>query len=136
MEAGRGNRTLVFSLEGYCSTIELHPRWVLQEWGVQDSNLRRKNPSDLQSDPFDRSGNSPRASARGQWRRRMLWLCACCGCLWWPPAGNVRVVDVTSGWQVVLGTGFGDWFWDADVVRIASCGRKCETVFAVFGCGQ
>ena len=29
------------------------------KWGVQDSNLRRKNPSDLQSDPFDRSGNSP-----------------------------------------------------------------------------
>ena len=26
--AGEGNRTLVFSLEGYCSTIELHPRWV------------------------------------------------------------------------------------------------------------
>ena len=25
-KAGRGNRTLVFSLEGYCSTIELHPR--------------------------------------------------------------------------------------------------------------
>ena len=24
-KAGRGNRTLVFSLEGYCSTIELHP---------------------------------------------------------------------------------------------------------------
>ena len=34
------------------------------QWGVQDSNLRRKNPSDLQSDPFDRSGNSPRAHAR------------------------------------------------------------------------
>ena len=93
-EAGRGNRTLVFSLEGYCSTIELHPRrttagssrreprhpgfacragmlgWrVLPrhtgQWGVQDSNLRRNNPSDLQSDPFDRSGNSPRAPARG-----------------------------------------------------------------------
>ena len=29
VEAGRGNRTLVFSLEGYCSTIELHPRlWM------------------------------------------------------------------------------------------------------------
>ena len=28
-KAGRGNRTLVFSLEGYCSTIELHPRlWM------------------------------------------------------------------------------------------------------------
>ena len=25
-KAGEGNRTLVFSLEGYCSTIELHPR--------------------------------------------------------------------------------------------------------------
>jgi hypothetical protein len=24
--AGEGNRTLVFSLEGCCSTIELHPR--------------------------------------------------------------------------------------------------------------
>src|SRR4029079_157910 len=24
-KAGEGNRTLVFSLEGYCSTIELHP---------------------------------------------------------------------------------------------------------------
>ena len=29
------------------------------DWGVQDSNLRRLKPSDLQSDPFDRSGNSP-----------------------------------------------------------------------------
>ena len=26
---------------------------------MQDSNLRRHKPSDLQSDPFDRSGNSP-----------------------------------------------------------------------------
>jgi hypothetical protein len=24
--AGEGNRTLVISLEGFCSTIELHPR--------------------------------------------------------------------------------------------------------------
>ena len=51
--AGEGNRTLVFSLEGYCSTIELHPPDHLQDqrfraghpallqWGVQDSNLRR-----------------------------------------------------------------------------------------------
>ena len=27
IKAGEGNRTLVFSLEGYCSTIELHPRF-------------------------------------------------------------------------------------------------------------
>src|SRR5215831_3185868 len=25
--AGEGNRTLVISLEGFCSTIELHPPW-------------------------------------------------------------------------------------------------------------
>ena len=30
--AGEGNRTLVFSLEGCCSTIELHPRiiWCIE----------------------------------------------------------------------------------------------------------
>ena len=27
--AGEGNRTLVFSLEGCCSTIELHPRYAM-----------------------------------------------------------------------------------------------------------
>src|SRR5262245_29851197 len=58
LEAGEGNRTLVFSLEGYCSTIELHPRVRMVctvrccsvrclrascvQWGVQDSNLRRQ----------------------------------------------------------------------------------------------
>jgi hypothetical protein len=40
-KAGRGNRTLVFSLEGYCSTIELHPqlafrliRWIDHREGL------------------------------------------------------------------------------------------------------
>lgn len=32
---------------------------IFAKWGVQDSNLRRPKPSDLQSDPFDRSGNPP-----------------------------------------------------------------------------
>ena len=43
-KAGEGNRTLVFSLEGYGSTIELHPQariMPVRQWGVQDSNLRR-----------------------------------------------------------------------------------------------
>ena len=40
-------------------------------WGVQDSNLRRHKPSDLQSDPFDRFGNSPRFE---QTRRRAATL--------------------------------------------------------------
>ena len=30
-----------------------------QKWGVQDSNLRRHEPTDLQSVPFDRFGNPP-----------------------------------------------------------------------------
>ena len=33
--AGEGNRTLVVSLEGFCSAIELHPRFRSQESGVR-----------------------------------------------------------------------------------------------------
>src|SRR5262245_11371438 len=33
--AGEGNRTLVVSLEGFCSTIELHPRVRSQKSGVR-----------------------------------------------------------------------------------------------------
>ena len=53
--AGEGNRTLVISLEGFCSTIELHPHTTLIPlhattldtkpgeiwWREKDSNLRR-----------------------------------------------------------------------------------------------
>ena len=58
--AGEGNRTLVVSLEGFCSTIELHPRahapplgcsasihaphFLIPEWWRgKDSNLRRQS---------------------------------------------------------------------------------------------
>ena len=98
--AGEGNRTLVFSLEGYGSTIELHPQCghltmvpasgragVVAWWKVGSMSLGADSPrkrvraawrevsvggtgfepvkavpSDLQSDPFDRSGNPPRSS--------------------------------------------------------------------------
>src|SRR5687768_6117089 len=33
--AGEGNRTLVVSLEGFCSTIELHPRFRSQKTGIR-----------------------------------------------------------------------------------------------------
>jgi hypothetical protein len=33
--AGEGNRTLVFSLEGCCSTIELHPRQAMNYHAAQ-----------------------------------------------------------------------------------------------------
>ena len=67
--AGEGNRTLVVSLEGFCSTIELHPpsnfelpstrrsryRW----WRELDSNQRRRTPTGLQPVPFSHSGTPP-----------------------------------------------------------------------------
>ena len=48
--AGEGNRTLVVSLEGFCSTIELHPQLLNKAkprvanrwWRGKDSNLRRR----------------------------------------------------------------------------------------------
>ena len=73
--AGEGNRTLVVSLEGFCSTIELHPRFTTEPFchPVNTANPRRKNaggggwirtnvgarPTDLQSAPFSRSGTPP-----------------------------------------------------------------------------
>ena len=69
--AGEGNRTLVVSLEGFCSTIELHPpgTFLLHRlspgcclafwWRGLDSNQRRRKPTDLQSAPFSHSGTSP-----------------------------------------------------------------------------
>src|SRR5215218_5762857 len=71
--AGEGNRTLVVSLEGFCSTIELHPPcrpnalefpacpgksggegWIRTNVGAR--------PTDLQSAPFNHSGTPPRNS--------------------------------------------------------------------------
>ncbi len=66
--AGEGNRTLVLSLEGFSSTIELHPHklqpqllrsrpnFMVEGEGFEPS---KAEPSDLQSDPFDRSGIPP-----------------------------------------------------------------------------
>jgi hypothetical protein len=81
--AGEGNRTLVVSLEGFCSTIELHPPDELiyvflplsapssclvrltgkSWWRRLDSNQRRRKPTDLQSAPFNHSGTPPRRTA-------------------------------------------------------------------------
>ena len=82
--AGEGNRTLVVSLEGFCSTIELHPPGIFENSlpssresthplqqhlpgapvlknlvegeGFEPS---KAEPTDLQSAPFDRSGTPP-----------------------------------------------------------------------------
>ena len=83
--AGEGNRTLVVSLEGFCSTIELHPHLaaccpltiagpssalhiLVEGEGFEPS---KAEPSDLQSDPFDRSGTPP-LTAREPLRREPL----------------------------------------------------------------
>ena len=65
--AGEGNRTPVISLEGFCSTIELHPLnqplikrpRKLKWWRGMDSNHRRRSSTDLQSVAFDRSATPP-----------------------------------------------------------------------------
>jgi hypothetical protein len=44
--AGEGNRTLVFSLEGCCSTIELHPR-AGDELSRHGDGLNRHAPDQL-----------------------------------------------------------------------------------------
>jgi hypothetical protein len=95
--AGEGNRTLVVSLEGFCSTIELHPHIAIdldmnqpslappkESFPLNQVYCRRRGlkkirppelvegegfepskaePSDLQSDPFDRSGTPPNETA-------------------------------------------------------------------------
>jgi|SRR4051794_6839142 hypothetical protein len=42
--AGEGNRTLATSLEGWSSTIELHPHFLFKWSGRQDLNLRPSGP--------------------------------------------------------------------------------------------
>jgi hypothetical protein len=49
-----------FPNDGRHSSFVIRHSIIFPHWGVQDSNLRRHKPSDLQSDPFDRFGNSPR----------------------------------------------------------------------------
>ena len=80
--AGEGNRTLVVSLEGFCSTIELHPRILRPRqpiaktpaqpklynytasspatwWRGTDSNHRTHKRADLQSAAFNHSATPP-----------------------------------------------------------------------------
>ena len=73
--AGEGNRTLVVSLEGFCSTIELHPRFTTEPFchSTHTAEPRREKlggggwirtnvgarPTDLQSAPFNHSGTPP-----------------------------------------------------------------------------
>ena len=64
--AGERDRTVVVSLEGFCSTIELHPQCndftysVNQWWRGLDSNQRTRKRADLQSAAINHSATSPR----------------------------------------------------------------------------
>src|SRR5690606_32940389 len=76
--AGEGNRTLIISLEGSCSTIELHPRSpfhpqtpaydcvAVRDLGAGGRSWIRPNvgarPTDLQSAPFNHLGIPPKAN--------------------------------------------------------------------------
>lgn len=78
--AGEGNRTLVISLEGFSSTIELHPRdhfnsiisllplqysyfyFFPKWWRGLDSNQRTRKRADLQSAAINHSATSPQGT--------------------------------------------------------------------------
>ena len=63
--AGEGNRTLVISLEGFSSTIELHPpkattsATTFSWWRGLDSNQRTRKRADLQSAAINHSATPP-----------------------------------------------------------------------------
>ena len=60
--AGEGNRTLVVSLEGFCSTIELHPRvfGMVEGAGFEPAYSER---ADLQSAAINHSATPPTETA-------------------------------------------------------------------------
>src|SRR5215472_3702359 len=94
--AGEGNRTLVLSLEGCCSTIELHPRFgrqtrkrMVHSTGVRNCGLAcvvrdpvvgevgleptKAKPADLQSAPFAARDTPPNlASGRIRGSSRVM----------------------------------------------------------------
>ncbi len=67
--AGEGNRTLVFSLEGCCSTIELTPR-------AADYAMA---PKSLQPAPVQARGRAPRTRSNMQHTSVMLGIILCMG---------------------------------------------------------
>ena len=72
--AGEGNRTLTTSLEGWGSTVELHPHVTSRETFARDEHDRvvggagfepaKAMPPDLQSGPVDRLGIRPSGRRR------------------------------------------------------------------------
>ena len=78
--AGEGNRTLTTSLEGWGSTVELHPQQIQTNVNVKINHQNvmgeagfepaKAEPPDLQSGPFGRSGIPPTLLQRSQTKPR------------------------------------------------------------------
>ena len=79
--AGEGNRTLVVSLEGFCSTIELHPPTS----GPMPFGHRRRQPPDV--DQGERAGlgcpshDAPERHRRSLDRRPLVAFVDLCGAM-------------------------------------------------------
>ena len=57
--AGEGNRTLVFSLEGCCSAIELHPRRCLPSREGPRENASARSSQSRAAKSMRRGGAAP-----------------------------------------------------------------------------
>ncbi len=68
--AGEGNRTLVISLEGFCSTIELHPPWD----STPSATAWRATPGKLRHPTTQTSPHPPVPGARRRCQGRMFFV--------------------------------------------------------------
>ncbi len=82
MEPVEGFEPTTFTLQKCCSTPELHRRMILLSlidwWAGKDSNLRRREPSDLQSDLVDRLSTDPGAVVGARTRDLILTMDMLC----------------------------------------------------------
>ena len=130
-EAGEGNRTLVFSLEGYCSTIELHPR--LGTTGRWDSSIGR----------VVRWVAAPlAASSRSFFSLRLLFVWLALGlAAWWLSVRSLRACgDDEIRPKVRAGAGFW-WVSGANAglqrlhvsgeCRIRTCEGKIHQIYSL-----
>ena len=129
--AGEGNRTLVISLEGFCSTIELHPRTSARQslhhsaqplrkagddqagvswWRGKDSNLRRQSRQIYSLIPL--TAREPLQQNRRLWRYH-----------WWMSTISQNILLLALSKQSLRGVAStsAGWYFGRHFTRSESC---------------